>query len=240
MIAPAFLFAAVALASSGHSTPALVDPPVADYYGRAIQAAETGEPHKGLAMFDLLLLPKNTTLYVDLAGLPAETANAYSKGVDKALALWQSALGSDFPIHSTQQIDKASIVVRFVKSIPDGVGDTMGEIRTRRRIQWNNQVHYSEFTADIDVARSSAKGTSVGEDEVAQIVAHEIGHALGLGDTEATDRLMGPLVMGNPFVAIHPSELQSVKEFRSLVRAQMGKYAVLPQTQGPKTLTFSQ
>lgn len=202
--------------------PRLIDPQLVSYYGRAVAARESGEYQKSLAMFSLLLLPKTTTVYVDYATAPPALRDAFREGIERGFALWQDALGVDLPFKLGQSPHGAAIQVRFVESLQDGASFHKGEIRSKRRIQWNQEVHYFEFTAEIDVVSTAGQRFMTG-DEIVHITAHELGHALGLGDTRETNRIMGPVVLGNPFARISQEEAESVREFRRMVRAQIAQ-----------------
>ncbi|MCH8274184.1 MAG: matrixin family metalloprotease [Armatimonadetes bacterium] len=203
--------------------PRLVDRPLADYYARALAAESEGEPHKALAMLNLLLIPEETYVAVDYSALPENERARFRRGVALAFEMWGEALGDDFPFRLVAEDPDAQVQLRFLDDIKNGSADCKGEIRSKRRIQWNHEVHYSEFTAEIDVSKFGRGGKFLGEGDVTHIVAHELGHALGLGDASARDRIMGAVAIGNPYGKLHASEVEAVKAFRQLIRAQINR-----------------
>ncbi|KAA0228949.1 MAG: matrixin family metalloprotease [Armatimonadetes bacterium] len=209
--------------------PRLIDPQLVGYYGRAVAAREGGEYQKSLAMFSLLLLPKTTTVFVDYATAPPAQRESFREGIERGFALWQDALGADLPFRLSQSPNGAAIQVRFVETLQDGASFHKGEIRSKRRIQWNQEVHYFEFTAEIDVVSTAGQRYMTG-DEIVHITAHELGHALGLGDTREMNRIMGPVLLGNPFSRISQEEAESVREFRRMVRSQIAQTKALLST----------
>lgn len=228
-------FAAVLFSfASAEPPPRLIDAPIADYYYRALEAADGGETQKALAMLRVLLIPNETGIFADFTALPQEAKPLFERGVQRGFQLWTQALGPDFPFVLTPSRD-APVVMRFTDGLSSGC---KGEIRSKRRIQWNHQVHYCEFTAEVEIAKYASGRSLMTEWEVAHVVAHELGHALGLADSDSTERAMGPLLMGNPYARLHESEVASVKEFRRVVRAAISRLTAANIEQSP-SLTFA-
>jgi hypothetical protein len=212
------------LAAPSEAIPRHVDAPLTNYYARALTAADGGEPHKALAMLELLLVPAGTEVVADYSNVPAEFRGAFQRGVERGFAMWQQELGADFPFKLVLRPSKESYVkLTFVDSIPDSPALHKGEIRTTRKIQWNRTVHYGQFEAAIDIVQWASGRTLMDESDVAHVTGHEIGHALGLGDAGDTQHIMGPVALGNAFARIAPDEAEAVKAFRKLIRSQIDR-----------------
>lgn len=200
----------------------LVDNASADYFSRALAASSEGDHQKGLAMLKVLLVPR-TNVRVDYSGLPADVAAEFRQGVQSGLKMWGDALGSDMPFSLTDR-PEAQVTIRFVDSIHghshQGV-DCKGEITARRRIQWGPDVHYFEFAAQISIVRFREGRTWMSSGEIAHITAHELGHALGLGDVQQSGRIMGPMTLGRPLSALTQDEVRAVQGFRASVRSEI-------------------
>lgn len=220
MISLALTSFAVAALAPSPTIPREIDPELVDYFTRAIGAHREGQVQKGIGMLKLLLLPEPTGFTVDYSGLDAPTVEVFRRGVERGIGLWRQALGSDMPFRPASRAVQPDVVIRFVDRIAEGVGRCKGEIRAKRWIQWNDQVHYVQFTATISICKN-ADSRLMNEDEITHIVAHEIGHALGLGDTPKTGVVMGPIQLGNPYSQIHPNEVAAVKSLRQIVRGQL-------------------
>lgn len=219
----AFLSTAV-IANGAYSGPAprLVDAPLADYYDRALAAGKT-EPHKGLAMLEILLVPAGTEVEVDYSGLPPQVADTFYRGVQRGFRLWQDALGADFPFRLVGNGYSNPVRVNFVDAMPGSSSNHKGEIRTTRKIQWNNRVHTVTFDATVTIVKFGYGRTFMDENDIAHVTAHELGHALGLGDVGGLDRIMGPVDVGRAFARLNPEEVDAVIAFRRMIRAQINR-----------------
>lgn len=218
------LVSALALTTgpSDSGFPNLVDRELVDYFERAVDAGKSGQRNKALAMLQLLLLPEETTIEVDYTGVPSSSQTAFERGVGRGLGLWQEAMQQDMPLRIVRPGRKADILVKFVDKVAEGDARCKGEIRAKRWIQWNDQVHYQQFTAVVSVCKH-ADSRLMSESEITHIVAHELGHALGLGDMASTGYIMGPVELGNPFARLNTVEVDAVKQFRSKVRDEMSR-----------------
>lgn len=218
MILTATLLIFGSISFSETSLPRLIDKPLAEYYQQALSAHSSGETHKALAMLELLLIPPGTEVYADYSPLPVEVRSEFKKGVERGFEMWREILGNDFPFRLTNN-QRAKVKIQFLEKVSPEQDNCKGEIRSKRRIQWNKEVHYVEFSADVLVAKYSTKNYWMTSGEVAQIVAHELGHAMGLGHPKGIGMVMGPVVLGDPVTQVQPAEAESLLAFRRIVRS---------------------
>lgn len=224
--------AAILVASSG--TPGnlstLVDTNVADYFSRAVASAGAGELQKSLAMLKSLIAARSD-VRIDYSNVPQSLRPTFSSGVERGLKMWQAALGTDMPFAISDRAD-APVRIRFVDSIDSGYHSEMnckGEITLRRRIQWGSNVHYYEVTAEISIVRFSEDKKWMSAEEIAHVTAHELGHALGLGDVQQPGWLMGPMIMGRPMSRVTSEEAEAVTRLRALVRREIARVTALAE-----------
>lgn len=225
-----------AFSYSETSLPRLIDKPLVEYYQQALTAYHSGEPHKALAMLELLLIPPNTEVHADYSSLPAEVRNTFKTGVERGFEMWREVLGNDFPFRLTHN-EKAKVKIKFMEKVIPEQDNCKGEIRSKRRIQWNKEVHYVEFMADLLVAKYSSKKYWMTSGEVAQIVAHELGHAMGLGHPKGIGMVMGPVILGDPVTQVQPTEAESLLVFRRIVRNIADR--ITPSTSQRASITVS-
>lgn len=209
--------------SGSVSFPALVDKPLADYYNQALKASKNGEYQRAMAMLKLLLIPENTPVYPDYSSLPANVRQEFHQGVLQGFQMWRDVLGQEFPFVLDVNNPDAPVKIVFVSAISGESPACKGEIRVVRKIQWNSKVHYVDFSAKISLAMHSRENQWMTSGEVAHILAHEFGHALGLGHPQGVGTIMGPVVIGNPTRQVSSSELATVMHFRNLVKQDISQ-----------------
>lgn len=223
------------------SVPEAVDPQIREYYEDALASARS-EPHKALAMLELLLIPPKTSIVVDWTGLPTGVKRQFEAGIERGLRAWEQALGAECPFVLGGSTDgTATIRIRFVDALALPDPHTKGELRITRRITWGRSVHYTELNGTIRVMKWAQDGQYFTEDEITHVIAHELGHALGLGDSDRWDRVMGPIVIGQPYARISPEELIAVQQFRALLREEYARIAATaehPATHRPGVINL--
>jgi hypothetical protein len=210
---------AVAALAFGAKLPAGSDPSFETYFTQALSYC-AAEPHRAMAMLELLLVPEKTEVSVDLSGLPESVRDRFKQGFERGFNLWDRALGKDFPfeLRFTDQI-RLGIEARVVDRI-DGDYHQMGELFVTRRVSWSKRTHRAELTGTLKISRYSRPGRLLSAEEVTHIVAHELGHALGLGDTESVREIMGPVLIGRPFARLTADEVRRVRSIRESIREE--------------------
>ena len=123
-----------------------------------------------------------------LGGNSAKAHRAFTR----AVGYWQSSLGGDCPIRFAPAGDIADARISLVDSIP-GSGEELGLIEMKKTYGWMEAGHTCSTTAKISVMKVF-EGQALSEDEMTEVMAHEMGHLLGLADVEESD----PIVTFNP------------------------------------------
>ena len=208
---------AAAVLFLGPKLPAGSDPNFESYYSQALSYT-TREPHRAMAMLELLLVPMDTDVYVNLDGVPENLRGRFAAGIEEGFALWRSALGDDFPFKLRFSGDrKAPIEIMMVDKIDDKYHQ-MGEMLITRRVSWSKRSHRAEIEGHMKISRFSSPGRHLTQLEIKHIVAHELGHAFGLDDAEGVRQIMGPVLIGRPHARVNADELERVKFIRDTIR----------------------
>ncbi|MGI8924357.1 MAG: matrixin family metalloprotease [Fimbriimonadales bacterium] len=218
------------IGSPSEPMPRYADASFLDYYAQAV-ASEKTEPRKALAMLELMLIPQDSAVAPDYSAVPEHLRSNYAAAVDRALGLWGDALGEDFPMYlASQSWGESAFTLKFVDHIAGGPNDQKGEIFVKRKVRWGRDFHFGEVTGSLTVVKFGIRNEFMSGKEVQHVVAHELGHAFGLADCDDLNRIMGPVVLGNPFARLHPDEVAKVRSIRAAIRSEISllKKRVLP------------
>ena len=208
---------AAAVLFLGPKLPAGSDPNFESYYSQALSYT-TPEPHRAMAMLELLLVPMETDVFVNLEGVPENLRGRFASGIEAGFALWRQALGDDFPFRLRFDGNrKAAVQIMLVDKIDDEYHQ-MGEMLITRRVSWSKRSHRSELEGHMKISRFSSPGKHLSADEVKHIVAHELGHAFGLDDSDSLRQIMGPVLIGRPYARLNLDEIQRVRIIRETIR----------------------
>jgi hypothetical protein len=172
-----------------------------------------------LAKLEALLMVDPVTVGIDRSSLPAD-AHGYEKDVTRGIGIWHDAVGDSPFIAARDPQTRPTVLIKFVKSINNQGGDLQGMIEAEHEFKWNGSQHTSKLTGTMFVVYRT-EGRNLSHDEVTEVVAHELGHLLGLTDAPTTTGLMGPFVAGQPRLAPSGSELDAVQQFRQQVRDEI-------------------
>jgi hypothetical protein len=184
-------------------------------YERAVQAAREREPMLALAIVESLLMVRPVTVGPDPTW-SEHVSPELAEGVRRGLGAW--AVVSDSPFSAAAPGTTPDIVVRLASSLPVS-GHLQGLLQAQRDYRWNRATRHYQLTGVIYVQRHTA-GRVLMRDEIATVVAHELGHLFGLDDHGDHRFLMGPFVSGK--VNPHPTrpELERVLGHRAFLREQ--------------------
>jgi len=179
----------------------------------AIREAKHGKRPKAMALLEGLLL-NGVTIGVDESSLPAGHEREALNGVAEGIQVWREAL-SDVPFRMARRGERADVVVRFVSQI-NGQGDVQGRVHASRRFFWGSNGHGYKLDGDIRL-KPTAFGRHLTQAEIGRVMAHELGHLLGLDDNYPSRGMMGAFRAGEGRVRPSRNEISAVVEYRGLV-----------------------
>lgn len=185
----------------------------------AAATAMKGRGHKAAAMAVLESLLLGTAKIGVAPGANATENAALTDAASRAVAVWGNAL-ADSPFAMARPQEKANVTVQLVDDLGNG-GDTQGKVVARRDFYVGNG-HGFHLTAHVYVKRT-VLGRRLTEDELTGVVAHELGHLLGLDDDLEPRGLMGPFVPGRPRLEPVRTEVESVQHYRQTVRQSLAR-----------------
>jgi hypothetical protein len=186
-------------------------------YRAAVEAGSKKQYSPALARLKALLLDQPVTVAIDESTVP-EDAKELADALPTALKIWQGAL-SDSPFQEAPLSKKPQVVIRFVSSLKD-LPQAQGDVQAQRDFYWGRKDHGYKLTATIRVMYRTGR-RFLDLDEASGVVAHELGHLLGLDDVETREGLMGYFVAGRPKTRVEPEEVVAVGNFRQMIKDQI-------------------
>ena len=207
--------------ASNETLPRSVADDVRSAMDKAGAALEDGDRQLALALYKGSLYPEGIKLALDGSTV---TSDDQSRAVYLALGTWETELNGDFPVTLVDEVKDADVVVRFVDSIPDRGTDALGVIKLEKRFKWSQSRHEVTYKGTISVVKTS-NGDRLDMAETRDVVMHEIGHLLGLGDTPELGLLMGPMERGHPVNRPTAGEVEDIKTLRRALRERIRQAA---------------
>lgn len=175
----------------------------------------SGARGKQLATLQSYLLTNPVTVGLD----PSEESDWKSDSIGRGIQIWSESI-SDSPFVLASSGQTPMIRVKFVNSIQSG-GDVQGQVEATRMLHWGTSVSY-KIEGTLLVRRTTGR-RELREDELTEVIAHELGHLLGLDDAEECIGLMGPFVPGRPRMKPSHEEVNAVANYRVELRDAIAK-----------------
>lgn len=184
-----------------------------DVYQEAVRSADRKRYTSALARLKALLMSEPVTVSLDRSSLP-DDAEELADALPDAIRIWSDAL-PDSPFRSADG-SKANVTIKFVREMRD-LPSAQGDIQAQRDFFWSRIDHSYKINATIRVVYRTGRRTVTGQ-EASGIIAHELGHLIGLDDVSEDEGLMGYFVAGRPKTRVEPEEIETAVAFRKMLR----------------------
>jgi hypothetical protein len=217
------VFAAVALAAClalAGGIRAVISTNMMDVFHEAVKSGERKKYSPALARLEALILAQPVTVGIDESNIPRD-APELRDTLDKALAMWNEAL-PDSPFVPAEPGKKPQVLVKFVSRMSD-LPSAQGDIQAQRDFYWGRNDYSYKISATIRVVYRTGR-RSITQAEASGIIAHELGHLIGLDDVTEDDCLMGYFIPGKPKTRVEPEEVEAALTFRRMVKEKIDDY----------------
>jgi hypothetical protein len=208
-----FVTALAATVFSATGNRSLIDEDTMSTYRQAL--AERSAPKA--SAFLLGLVPKEITVGIDSRTLP-DDGQDFVEGVRDGIEIWNTSLREE-AFRFVEAGPIADVIIRFVPRVKDGDG-VQGFVNAQRSFYWRGNESGAKLVGTIQI-RNNVDRRPMREDEVSRVAGHELGHLLGLGDDPDGAGLMADFMAGPGHKKPSREELDSVIEFRQLVRTAL-------------------
>lgn len=157
-----------------------------------------------------VLVSEDVRVEVKLDKVPANRRTACKTAVDGALEAWQKALGDTVKLERAEDGEKTDISIRFEPNVLQNGEPVAGYVNWTRRAGNGT----GSVSGDVQVRFKDLDGEDMPLRAMRHIAMHEMGHLLGLDDTDHLGDVMGPLDVSHPASNPTSGEVSAVRALR--------------------------
>ncbi len=157
-----------------------------------------------------VLVSSDLSVEVQLDKVPDERRSACRAAIDGALEAWEKALGGGLHLHRLEDGNHSGIVVRFQPDVRQKGEAVAGYVNWKRTAGEGE----GSVTGDIQIRTVNVDGSAMSGRAMRNIVVHEMGHLLGLDDTDRMGEAMSPLDVSHPVSGPSAAEATTVRSLR--------------------------
>ncbi|HSI72374.1 MAG TPA: matrixin family metalloprotease [Fimbriimonas sp.] len=200
--------------STGSNAPVLTE--VSNHLSEAQKCFDKGTFDLAAAHADMVLVDENLGVFVKFQSVPENVKSTALKAMGQAFTGWQEALQGSVKFTQVDSEEKADVVIRFKPDVRMGREPVAGFANWKRVIDKDSEGKIvSKFTSDLQIRTMTLSFKPMPMESMRHEMMHEIGHVLGLEDTEGTGDIMGPLDMSRPVAKPREHEAKAVFDIRA-------------------------
>ena len=169
------------------------------------------DPAKARAHAMAVLGEEDVAVTVDLSGVRPSRRTACRAAVDSALEAWTTALDDTVRLYRADDRRQSGIVVRFQNDVRERGAPVAGYVNWKRTADAAG----GGVTGTVQVRDEDLDGSPMPARAMGHIVLHEMGHLLGLDDSDREGDAMGPLNVSRPVSAPTRAEAEAVQDLRA-------------------------
>jgi hypothetical protein len=181
--------------------------------GRACLAS--GDRDLAAAHARLILVSHKIKIRLSTAGYSPSAAAHCRRALVEACDIWQSALDDSFEFVLVDAQTQADVYAIFQPDVRLQGEPVAGYVRWQRTLQADaGKVVVQGFRADMQLRTVRPGGQPMPSAAMRHEACHELGHVLGLDDTEKVGAVMGPLDIEHPASGPTAAEVATVRQIR--------------------------
>jgi predicted Zn-dependent protease len=199
---------------SGSAAPLLDE--VTTHLHEAQKCFDKGTFELAAAHADMVLVDSDVSVFVKFQNVPQNIQPSALKAMDEAFKGWEEALRDSIKFTLSKDEENADVVIRFKPDVRMGREPVAGFANWKRVIDKDADGKIvSKFTSDLQIRVMTLSFKPMPLESMRHEIMHELGHVLGLEDTEGTGDIMGPLDMNKPVAKPKANEAKAVWDIRS-------------------------
>ncbi len=196
------------------STPA---PPTLRLLERAQTALAEGRLGESEASLEALGVGAPVRVSIDLTGMPADQRAGAWVSYLSALRMWEDASHGLVRWHLSTP-ENAQVRIAFVPAARYEHRHVAGRATWSRAVHQLGDSYFATLRADIAIGLQDPNGQALSLPAIRHVMAHELGHVIGLDDSPMSGSIMGRLDPQAPAHALSADDEAELNNLHAVVR----------------------